>query len=64
MSHVVLSHHQSAPRDQIFVRVLQKLAGVFDSAEDVGAEEAAKLSQRWKVAGISNHKLHPIPVLK
>ena len=63
MSHVVLGHYQNAPWDQIFVCVLQKLVGVFDSAEDIGTEEAAKLSQLWKVAGISNHKLHSIPVL-
>ena len=32
-------------------------------AEDVGAEEAAKLAQWWKVAGITDHKLDPSPVL-
>ena len=63
MSHVVLRHHKSAPGDQIFVCVLQKFARVTDGAEDVGAEEAAKLAQWWKVAGITDHKLDPSPVL-
>ena len=63
MSHVVLSHHQSAPGGQIFVRVLQKFAGVGDGAQDVGAEETTKLPQRRKIAGIAHNKLDSLSVL-